>query len=958
MKLIEMFEPVLLMEANVLNPDVIDGLCRRFSMRVEDPRGRQWFEKKLRAFILNTPSLLEPLAYPPGEAPDDLPSWAAQAAARGDLYYFRIDGPTTAGLTAKLDHIVDWFNALTEIAHRQPGNDVEMDDKRLAEKHLAKLMRYEPDQIEAVANDWYHHMGSRAKLTKQGVDVVHRWPDGHYLVTYSDFDTYSSDGNDLQNCMRGGNYWRQVETGEMQVYALRKPNDEAVVAFRVDNEKIVEAKGKQNQPPVAAYAPYVIDALNLIGLPPSPSGLTDIRPLDIVVTAETRYGTMRAVSSPGLTFEDQSEFRLLTTHDNERLVLFFATPNEAVSTFSFKETGKALTLDQGIDLGPYLPKIRVLLKKMGRTLAAESLAKGNVYINRGEMGMPGEVGDLVMDFPNGDRVVSLDGDHKIPHDAMKDEGAERFLWPGHRRETRSTATLFLIDHRSDQGTPYLRMTLEGTRLTEIRSVYQKESFPRDTLAALIETQGYELASTAFWGQDLATLDGHVVGQDGGEVLTTNALGTMMRYDGLLAVKSADGTNLLFSLKGDRVTDMSGYTMGGKAYDFMKSAGLEVFRERRLKLAPSVAKWLVERFNTYAYDGQYGDSPSVGERVLATPGGDWYRCEDRSYYLVRQGKILMSADVHLPKPEDEDYYPHDVFKGTWMGGRVDGAVSVAVRDLFNHLRVPQLPPSHTESLGVYWLGGGQWGIARQTGQTVETRSGLTASIITKSREITLYDGDHELISLRWEENRETVGNDAVAGLHGRTISNDVTPEHVRQIGMALQELCHAVSGYVLMPRGDILLNLGIHGNQTGAVTFLDMLGKQADRYSSDPDKLRRLLNIWQPSADQMIAQARLEKLVAVGYGGSEKSRPLAVTLDWGVMLREGRLGEAQDAIADIFRERLRAVGRELGELARHGIKTFKIESYGDAAEQFRDLLKYLGMTKEFKALLGDGKIRKA
>jgi hypothetical protein len=968
MKLIEMFEPGLLLEANVLNPEYVESWCQWFARQVADPRGQQWFGKKLRAYVLNTPSLLKPVTAPPTGNPLDLPDWAQRALERGDLYNFHPAGHREANdLAGELTHIVDWFNALADVAGRNATTSVEIEDRRLAEKHLSKLMRYEPDQITKVANDWYAHMGSRLAITKTGVEVIHRWPDGHHLVTYTDFDTYSSDGNDLQNCMRGGNYWNSIQSGAMQVYALRKPNNEAVVAIRITGRLLSEVKGKQNEPPVAGYLPYVKDALNLIGLPPDQGGSQDIAKIDLMATAEGHYGTLREVSKPGLTFEDGSEFRLLTTPDNKQQILFFATPEETASTFSFRETGNSLTLDTGTDLGSHLPKVKVLLRKTGKALESTGLAKSNVYINRGEMGMPGEVGDPVMDFPNGDRVVSLSGDHKLPHDATQREQGEEMFFASRKSRTKTpSTTLFLIDHRIAKGTPGLRLTLEGNRLTGIRSVYQPDSFPRDTLVSLIETQGYEVAAgTAFWSHGLVTLDGRVVSPEDGEILESNAIAAMRRYDNLLAISAGDrSAHLLFTLKGDRVTDVSGYTQGGKACDFMKTSGLEVFRKLRLKLAPSVAKWLVERFDTYAYEGQYGGTPAVGQRVLETQGGDWYQCDDLTYRLLRQSDIVFTANIQIPNKED--YYPEDVFRSSWSGGRVEGTTSAAVRDLFNHLHVPPLPQAQTEAVGVYGLAGGQWGTARQAGRSVETRSGLTASIIEKTREITLYDGDRELMALRWDQDpirdrdHHPQGGPIAHNLYGRTTAADITTGELRRIGDALTDITHAVDGLVLIPYGETFWDMGISGTRSGHATFLDRLGQRESGHLRDPKKLHRLLDIWQPPADLMIQQAGLEKLGEVerpNTWNGERSGKLSLTLDWAVMLMEGRLGEAQDAVAEIFRGRIRTLGKSIGQMAAEGIKTFKVPNYGDDAEQFRDIIKYLGMTKEFKALIGDAKIRK-
>ena len=281
----------LLLEAVVANPDAIERYVSKFIHRTTPQIGRNWFAKKLRAALLNTPALLRPVTEPSS----DYPPYANDALDRGEpVYVFDPRHETLAQAASTYAHLADWFNALDEVANRKADNAVAQEDALIAKRELSKIMHYDPQQATERADKWFAHMGTRAKGDKAGVEIVLQWPDGYYAVRYTDKNTMMRDGTDLQNCLAQGYYWDNVASGAMSVYGIRQPSDEAVVGIRIVKGEIAECKGKQNQPVSAPYRPYCIDLFNHMGVKPGQYS-HDLDEADIYYN-EGRYGDFKTVA--------------------------------------------------------------------------------------------------------------------------------------------------------------------------------------------------------------------------------------------------------------------------------------------------------------------------------------------------------------------------------------------------------------------------------------------------------------------------------------------------------------------------------------------------------------------------------------------------------------------------------------------------------------------------------------
>lgn len=261
MRATELFES-LLTEHNVVNANEVKVFANRYVERTDSPAGKQWFSKKLPAFIMNSEGLLDP--YYPQDGVQQ-PAFVQKAVAAGERL-FQFAG-ANADLKTQLDHLVDWFNAMQQVVAGETETQVEIENKSLTEKELTKVLKYDLPRALVAAESWYQRLGKGTTVANSDFTIVKRLADGWFAKTFNNQQAMIATGNELQNCLRQAYYWEPVSQGTQQVYAICKPSGEAVVGIRVDiaSKTVVEVKGKQNQPIMPELIPYTIEFLTALG---------------------------------------------------------------------------------------------------------------------------------------------------------------------------------------------------------------------------------------------------------------------------------------------------------------------------------------------------------------------------------------------------------------------------------------------------------------------------------------------------------------------------------------------------------------------------------------------------------------------------------------------------------------------------------------------------------------------
>lgn len=287
-----------LTEHVVINSEEVDAWAKKWMFRLQTQESRTWIYKRVRSWVLNDASMLR--AIKTHDIAPDAPGFVRAAVDRGEQVYIwdpQDDQPVVT-FVDRLNHIQDFLTSVEETVGLVPTNPIQTQQVAQAKKILSKLSKMTIEQAEQMAEQWAKLAGAGLKRgkTKEGVIVMHEWADGMYAVRYTDPKVMQRDGHDLQNCLRQGTYWDQVQRGLQWVVAIRKPNDEAVVGMRwslPEPHKVIECKGKQNMPVTPAYVPYVVDLLKAMKV--DGTNNDDLRSAGIEYH-DGQYGTFRDIA--------------------------------------------------------------------------------------------------------------------------------------------------------------------------------------------------------------------------------------------------------------------------------------------------------------------------------------------------------------------------------------------------------------------------------------------------------------------------------------------------------------------------------------------------------------------------------------------------------------------------------------------------------------------------------------
>jgi len=92
-------------------------------------------------------------------------------------------------------------------------------------------------------------------------EVVYRFADGWTLQKLTTRSQLTQEGEIMQHCV--GNYCAKVQAGESVIYSLRDPqgHPHVTLEWSPKTRRFVQIRGKQNQPVVEKYRPYVWEVL-------------------------------------------------------------------------------------------------------------------------------------------------------------------------------------------------------------------------------------------------------------------------------------------------------------------------------------------------------------------------------------------------------------------------------------------------------------------------------------------------------------------------------------------------------------------------------------------------------------------------------------------------------------------------------------------------------------------------
>lgn len=470
-----------LTENVVVNVDDVTKFAERMAASVKAPECKAWFAKKLRGFILNDASIMD--RVPPQEIHKGMPAYVLQAAEKNEpVYSF---SPVSPNLLAKnfddrIQHIKDFFDSLYDVASAEPNadNPVEVEHQVVAKKILSKLQKMNLPQVEQAHELWGERAGRQVKnMSKEGCEVAITFGNGFYWVRYTDLNTMKRDGQDLQNCLRTGNYWEAVQKGTQAVYGLRTPSSEAVVGVRVlltGTPEIVECKGKNNLPALPEYVPYILALLKKLGVK---NASADLKNAGIHVNNGT-YGTFEDIAD---VVYDKDGTKVMRVDESDSMRYLVRVRRHQ---FWARSKDGVLTELTGLERLP-LPVIvagldAVGLPASGTPLAA--LAELGIFPSDKGYGTIDEVGKTVWTgMSDGDRAVST----------MRDGSGYLFVFRNDvaTRLTVEKKVIFQLPRLADSA--FLRYAIPAFNAAKVRLSVAKDREEMWPIGLISTRKGYE-----------------------------------------------------------------------------------------------------------------------------------------------------------------------------------------------------------------------------------------------------------------------------------------------------------------------------------------------------------------------------------------------------------------------------------------------------------------------------------
>lgn len=245
---------------NIWNYEAIDAWLDGLSGG--DPEFYPLLKRVLRPALMRHEAALSPLQRVPKYLPQD--HWVRQkfdTAAAGQ--YMTFNACKDAALSKKVGDIVGWLH------EAQRRNDPMLHETDKASRlHFYKTSAT-IDVLYMHAQDDMEQWRERdASLTETMADRragdtrdVQFFEDGWKVVRLMTIGAIRDEGFNMGHCLKKKEgYDQALERGEMAYYSLRDPSGKPHVTFQVWGNKyrnLIASRGRQNQPPVLRYFPYV-----------------------------------------------------------------------------------------------------------------------------------------------------------------------------------------------------------------------------------------------------------------------------------------------------------------------------------------------------------------------------------------------------------------------------------------------------------------------------------------------------------------------------------------------------------------------------------------------------------------------------------------------------------------------------------------------------------------------------
>lgn len=409
-------ETQFLVERDVANAPSVKEWVMNLAQRVQDQNARKWFQSQLFNHLINDsqdPEIIQAITRPPADAPD----WLYQKIQSGQNVY---NITPTQNTETQAQNVIDWINAWSE-------------------EHPGSRINYNWEQAVEASDQWHREIAQQITqhgeedFDDEGLIIFKEYSDGFKWVDVQSETCLKREGGRMGHCV--GSYTRQVSRGDTKVLSLRSPKNTPHVTIEVTkpNEQwwlaqatttnpdqlqmgfmepklmqgdtvgeINQIKGKQNQPPVPKYIPYVKDLLDSYPFRLTGYGINDLESIgwyqrdgELKSLEEIARVSMKA---PGghkwVTLKHEGS----NAHNWGKFILVDSNWNQLIM-FALRATGNNGEMSAGFWRHPSNPKqyrehVMKMLNKFGEkfeivTDPSKSLTLGTYGIYMGENGRYG-----------------------------------------------------------------------------------------------------------------------------------------------------------------------------------------------------------------------------------------------------------------------------------------------------------------------------------------------------------------------------------------------------------------------------------------------------------------------------------------------------------------------------------------------------------------------------------------
>lgn len=188
-------------------------------------------------------------------ATNEDPDWLKAAFNSGQtIYYFYPDMQTkqdiahvSEWLSAAIQNDEPWLRDRDEHGHPRKLNKIGSLEQAVKEADKAMLIYAQ----KAAANLYQDNDGHEV--------TIETFDNGYHIVQLLTPEALDKESTYLGHCVGNGGYDSYLEKGEREFYSLRDKSGKghATMEVKVENNSLLQCKGKQNTPPTSKYMPYI-----------------------------------------------------------------------------------------------------------------------------------------------------------------------------------------------------------------------------------------------------------------------------------------------------------------------------------------------------------------------------------------------------------------------------------------------------------------------------------------------------------------------------------------------------------------------------------------------------------------------------------------------------------------------------------------------------------------------------